>query len=178
MAGDSSAGRVVIVMGVSGSGKSTLGERLAGSLGWIYLDADDFHPQANIEKIRRGVALTDQDRRPWLDGLIERLNQAPSERVVLACSALTHAIRQRFRDEVRNDVAFVYLAVDREPLHTRLTERKGHYAKVDLLDRQLRTLEEPTHDDSIVVQANGSVEDTFRQLRDKLASHRWPADRA
>ena len=160
-------------MGVSGSGKTTISRLLADALGWTFIDADDFHSSSNVEKMRRGIPLTEDDRKPRLDALIARLNGAPDTRIVLACSALTHAIRQRFREETSSEVVFVYLAVNAAQLRKRLIERKGHYAKVDLLESQLATLEEPH--DAIVVHADGTVEETCQQAREKLARHRWSA---
>src|ERR687890_260035 len=93
---------VVVLMGVSGSGKTTVGKILAEQLGWVFLDADDFHPAANVEKMRRGVPLNDDDRRPWLDALRRRVDEAcdRGENAVLACSALKHAYRDYLeRDE-------------------------------------------------------------------------------
>jgi len=84
---------IVVLMGVSGSGKTTVGKLLAEELGWTFIDADDYHPAVNVEKMRRGVPLNDGDRRPWLDALRQRIDAAceRGENVVLACSALRHA---------------------------------------------------------------------------------------
>ena len=103
---------IIIVFGVSGAGKTTVGKLLARELGWQFLEADDFHPAANIEKMRRGHPLTDEDRWPWLDRLREQIEQLLSagENAVLACSALKRAYRDRLR--VSDEVKFVFLRGD------------------------------------------------------------------
>jgi len=90
---------IVIVMGVVGAGKTTVGQLLAQELGWQFADADDFHPLANIEKIRRGIPLTDDDRSPWLDRLREFLLDCVTRQcnLVLACSALKRSYRQELQ---------------------------------------------------------------------------------
>jgi gluconokinase len=90
---------IVIVFGVSGAGKTTIGKLLAQELGWRFYEADDFHSQANIDKLRRGIPLTDKDRWPWLENLRELLQRCveAGENMVLACSALKRAYRERLR---------------------------------------------------------------------------------
>src|SRR5919108_1088774 len=100
---------VVIVWGVAGVGKTTVGKLLADELGWKFIEADDFHPAANIEKMKRGEPLTDKDRQPWLQSLRERIEQSLSagENAVVACSAL----KKKYRDLLRAnaDVKFIFL---------------------------------------------------------------------
>ena len=103
--------RHVVVMGVSGSGKSTVGEALARRLGTRFVDADDLHPAANVGKMRSGIPLTDDDRWPWLDAVGQALAEAPAPGVVVACSALRRAYRDRLR-AFAPDTVFVALEGD------------------------------------------------------------------
>jgi gluconokinase len=134
---------VVILMGVAGCGKTTVGRKLAAELGCAFYDADDFHPPANVEKMRRGVPLDDADRHLWLDSLSEviRACAARGDCAVLACSALKNSYRTRLvLDET---VKLVYLKGDAALIRQRLHGRRGHFMKVEMLDSQLATLEEP-----------------------------------
>ena len=101
---------IVVLMGVSGSGKTAVGEQLAGDLGWKFYDGDDFHPQANVEKMAAGIPLNDMDRQPWLERLAALVAEVAGrgEGAVLACSALRESYREILRDG-RHDVQFVYL---------------------------------------------------------------------
>ncbi len=130
-------------MGVSGSGKTTVGRLLAESLGWRYLDADDFHSTDNVEKMRRGVALDDHDREPWLETLrnVERDHLMRGEPAVLACSALKESYRAKLKIDDR--VKFVYLKGDFELIAERQAARPEHYMSPSLLESQFATLEEP-----------------------------------
>jgi gluconokinase len=134
-------------MGVAGAGKTTVGQALAKSLGWAFHDADDFHPAANVEKMRQAVPLSDADRTPWLRALhdlIERLI-ASGTPAVLACSAL----RQTYRDSLvpsgpsRSAVQLVQLDVSPSLAEQRLSARRGHYMPATLVTSQFATLEEP-----------------------------------
>lgn len=142
---------IAIVMGVCGCGKTTVGRAVADALGWVFLDADEFHPPANVAKMSAGVPLTDDDRWPWLDRLREEMAAiaARGEHVVLACSALKHAYRQRLRPA--HGVRFVYLKGDRDTIAARLALREGHYMPPSLLDSQFSILEEPG--DALVIDA-------------------------
>ncbi|MDH4324469.1 MAG: gluconokinase [Betaproteobacteria bacterium] len=130
---------IVVVMGVSGSGKSTVGALLAGRLGWEFLDADEFHPRANVEKMAAGIALEDADRWPWLARLNLELRQR--EHAVLACSALKQAYRDKLCD--RLDCRIVHLRGAVELLRARLQARKHRYMPASLLESQFATLEPP-----------------------------------
>jgi gluconokinase len=138
---------VIVVMGVAGAGKTTVGRALAESLGWTFHDADDFHPKANVEKMRAGIPLGDADRRPWLAALHELVAQlvASGAPGVLACSAL----RQSYRDALRRAGAprgagaFVHLEVVPSVAEQRLATRRGHYMRASLVASQFATLEEP-----------------------------------
>ena len=134
---------IVIVMGVSGSGKTTVGELLADRMGCGFSDADDFHPAANVEKMRAGIPLTDDDRWPWLQALRQAIEgwQAAGESRVIACSALKDAYREVLSPD--DDVVFVFLKGSAETIAARLKGRKGHYMNPNLLASQFATLEEP-----------------------------------
>lgn len=138
---------VVVLMGVSGSGKSTIGMILAERLGWTFVEADDFHPAANVEKMRGGTPLTDDDRRPWLDALRVRIDDAckRDENVVLACSALKHAYQEYLERDEPMCVEYVYLKGSEELIQKRLAARKGHFMNPKLLHSQFEALEPPEH---------------------------------
>jgi gluconokinase len=135
---------VVIVMGVAGAGKSTIGKMLADTLGWEFVDADELHPSANIDKMRRGIPLTDEDRQSWLLALHSMIRRWLSQdrEAVLACSALTQQHRQTLLVD-RNRVRFVYLKGSYELIATRLAQRR-HFMAAELLPSPFDLLEEPT----------------------------------
>jgi gluconokinase len=157
---------IVIVMGTTGSGKTTIGGLLAKRMGWEFVDADDFHPPSNVEKMKHGIPLTDADREPWLKALHDRIVEWTAEQrsVVLACSAL----KQGYRDELRasSDVRFVYLKGSYQLFSQRVLARRGHFAKQDLLASQFATLEEPT--DAITVDAAPPPAQIVSEVRRKL----------
>ena len=139
------SGTILIVMGVAGSGKSTIGQQLADRLGWPFYDGDDFHPAANVAKMRQGQPLTDEDRSGWLStlaGLI-RDHVQRNQSAVLACSAL----KQRYREQLQVDarVRIIYLRGDRDLIEARLRQRTNHYMPSSLLASQFAILEEPTN---------------------------------
>ena len=142
---------IVIVAGVSGSGKTTVGALLAGRLGWRFADADDFHPAANVAKMRAGIPLTDTDRWPWLRAIAawmdERIGQG--EDAVLACSALKRSYRDELLDG-RPAARMVFLAPDGEVLARRLAARHGHFFPEELLSSQFDALEPPAPDERVL----------------------------
>jgi gluconokinase len=159
------AALVLIVMGVVGSGKTTVGRHLAERLRWAFADADDFHPASNVEKIRLGIPLDDQDRAPWLSALHAAIEQwnADGQNVVLACSAL----KERYRQELRaGTVKFVYLNGSRELILNRLRSRHGHFASESILASQFADLEEP--EDAITVTIDKSPDAIVAEMIDKL----------
>ncbi|MEH1862465.1 MAG: gluconokinase [Nostoc sp.] len=135
---------IILVMGVSGSGKTTIGKLLADSLEWEFSDADAFHSPENVEKMRRGIPLTEDDRIPWLQDLQTAIKHwlQENKNVVLACSALKDSYRQfLLLDSERTKL--VYLKGSYELIQMRLQERSNHYMSEKLLDSQFYTLEEP-----------------------------------
>jgi len=159
---------VVVLMGVSGSGKTTIGKILAGKLGWPFVEGDDYHPAANVEKMRAGKPLTDEDRRPWLAALRERVDRActTGEDVVLACSALKHAYQDYLERHDPACVHYVYLHGSEELIKKRLAARKGHFMNPALLHSQFETLEPPA--EAVRVDVAGSPEDVADEVRRRL----------
>jgi gluconokinase len=141
---------IVVLFGVSGAGKTTIGKLLAEQLGWKFYEADDFHSRANIEKMRSGVPLTDEDRWRWLERLHEQitLSLAAKENAVLACSALKRAYRERLL--VNDDVKFVFLRGDYALIERQLRRRRGHFMNPALLQSQFADLEEPQPDEDVL----------------------------
>jgi gluconokinase len=131
---------IVVVMGVSGCGKSTIGEMLADRLGYPFLDADEFHPPANVAKMAAGTPLTDADRRPWLELLNGKLRGM--DNAVLACSALKDSYRRVLTQGIA-DCRIVHLRGDKDLIRARLAERKHRYMPASLLDSQFAALEPP-----------------------------------
>lgn len=132
----------VILMGVCGSGKTTIGHALAEKCGGVFLDADDFHPPANIAKMKRGEPLDDIDRAPWLARLATLLSESTDSTVFLACSALKASYREILRNG-RDDVSFVHLHGSADVIRTRLRARVGHFMPENLIDSQFAALETP-----------------------------------
>jgi carbohydrate kinase (thermoresistant glucokinase family) len=139
---------VIIVMGVSGSGKTTVAKQLAAALGCRFVEGDDLHPPANVEKMRSGIPLTDTDRWPWLRAIAERIDawRERGESAVLTCSALKRSYRDIIIGD-RPDVALVYLKGSHHLIHRRMENRQGHFMPATLLDSQLAILEEPGTDE-------------------------------
>ena len=131
---------VVVVMGVEGVGKTTVGRRLADALGVDFVDGDDVHTPEAKARMAAGIPLDDAAREPWLDRLDAILRRHQSNGLVLSCSALKHAYRERLTRGVAG-VVFVALVAPREVLRERIADRGGHFAGTDLLDSQLATLE-------------------------------------
>ena len=155
---------IVILMGPAGSGKTTVGSALAAALGWPFFDADDLHLHESVEKMRAGVALTDDDRAPWLarvHALVERLSQQGGH-AVIACSALKERYRDAIADGVR-DVRWVFLEASPDLLRGRLVHRPDHFAGAALLPSQLTELERPA--DALTVDADRPVDAIVAEIR-------------
>jgi gluconokinase len=142
----------IVVMGVSGSGKSSVAEALARRLELPFLEGDRLHLPESVEKMSKGIPLTDADRWPWLDRIGEYLlgATATGQGAVVSCSALKHAYRERLRTAAGADLAILYLEGSRDLLLSRMKARKGHFMPATLLDSQLATLEDPTGEPGVV----------------------------
>jgi carbohydrate kinase (thermoresistant glucokinase family) len=161
---------IAVVMGVSGSGKTTVAVRLAGALHCQFREGDDFHPPANVEKMRGGTPLTDTDRLPWLTKIAAQIDdwRSRGESGVVTCSALKRAYRGIIIGD-RKDVVLVYLRGSRELIHRRMMARHKHFMPVALLDSQFATLEEPGPDeDPIVADVSGSPEEIVAEILRQL----------
>ena len=154
---------VLIVMGVSGSGKSSIAEALRDRLGWVFQEGDSLHPPANVQKMHAGIALTDEDRAPWLAAIKGWIDTrlASGESGLVTCSAL----KRRYRDfliEGRPQVRVLYLKASHDVLEARVAHRPGHFMPASLLDSQLATLEEPRAEECpIVVSVDGPKDETI-----------------
>ncbi len=159
---------ILLIMGVTGSGKTTVGRMLAERLGWVYLDADDFHSPSNKEKMHQGIPLTEADRIPWLDAMHAALQAeaAQGKGVVLACSALRQEYRERLMAGL--DVKLIYLRGSRELIATRLAKRMNHFAGVPILDDQFAVLEEPH--DAVVVDISETPEQMVDEILRKIGA--------
>ncbi len=158
---------IVILMGVSGSGKTTIGELLAEKLGWLFYDGDDFHPESNKEKMKRGIPLTDEDRDPWLITLQRLIHDLIEQRksAVIACSALKQSYRDRLLENSKG-LVLVYLKGSYGLIETRLHDRKGHFFNGNLLKSQFETLEEPK--DVLTVDIDQEPDAIINEIRRKL----------
>jgi gluconokinase len=159
---------IIVVMGVSGSGKSTVGKILAQQLGWTFIEGDDFHPPANVDKMRGGVPLNDDDRRPWLDAIHRRLEDAikQNENVVLACSALKHSYQHYLSQFSSSSVRYVYLSGSEELIRSRLAQRTGHFMNPGLLHSQFEALEPP--EDALQLDISATPEAIVGAIRQQL----------
>jgi gluconokinase len=159
---------VIVLMGVSGSGKTTVGKLLADRLGWDFVEADDYHPPANVEKMHRCIPLDDEDRRPWLEALRRRVDAAcrQGEKAVVACSALKQAYREYLERDYPDCVRYVYLHGSEELIRRRLADRTGHFMNPSLLHSQFDTLEPPA--DALRVEVSGTPEAIAAEIRAKL----------
>jgi len=159
-------GTCIIVMGVSGSGKTVIGEKIATQLGAEFMDADDFHPEANIQKMSSGIPLTDEDRFPWLENVGQLVSEhlKAEKTVVVACSALKKIYRDMLRNEISGETKFLYLKSSFADIIDRLEKRKGHFMPPTLLRSQFDTLEEPTtqETDSFNIDGSQSIEDVVQ----------------
>lgn len=160
-------------MGVAGCGKSAVGAALAARLGAAYLDGDDLHPPANIDKMSRGEPLTDDDRWPWLT-LVGKKLANPDGILIIGCSALKRRYRDHIRDEAGAPVIFVHLAGTKALIAARMGARSGHFMPKSLIDSQFAALEPPGSDENaITVDIDNRLEtivDTIAARLEETAS--------
>lgn len=154
---------IYIVMGVSGCGKSTIGKLLGEKLSLPFYDADDYHFPENIKKMRDGISLTDEDRKPWLRLLADKIKLwEASGGAVLACSSLKQIYRNLLSSTTTGVVKFIYLKGDKAVLHSRLTNRESHFMPESLLDSQLQALEPPV--EAITVLIENSLDEMISKI--------------
>lgn len=134
--------RLIVVMGVSGCGKSTIGRALATAREWPFLEGDDYHPASNIEKMSRGIPLTDIDRGPWLDAIDQAIQNTEATSIVLACSALTTFVQERLKTFAGIHIKWIWLTADPALIRKRMIARE-HFAPPSLLESQIDALMPP-----------------------------------
>ena len=171
---------IFVIMGVTGSGKTTIGQLLAEKAGIVFADADDYHPEANKEKMAAGHPLDDADRQPWLvtlNGLLLHWHDS-NQGGVLACSALKASYRTTLTIGMpANAMRFILLEVPKEVLEGRLKARHHEFMNPDLLDSQIATLEAPSDDDAIMVSNDRDPDAVVVEILAKTAKQSEPGDR-
>jgi carbohydrate kinase (thermoresistant glucokinase family) len=167
-----------ILMGPSGCGKTTVGRRVSEELGWPFYEGDEYHSEANVAKMSRGVGLTDEDRRPWIRALATALNEDPAPARLVACSSLSAQVRRWLRGDLAGEARFVFLEVEAVELRRRLQARRGHYMGAGMVESQLRALEEPRNALRIAADRppDEVVDEVVAVVLEQLAARRW-ADR-
>jgi carbohydrate kinase (thermoresistant glucokinase family) len=163
---------VIVMGGVAGSGKSTVGAALARRFGWVYAEADEFHPASNIEKMSAGIPLTDEDRAPWLEKIAAYISDicARNEHAVVSCSALKRAYRKTLIGAHSAQAQVVLLNGGESQIAARLQSRHGHFMPATLLKSQIATLELPSDPaDAIVVPVGGTIGDVVDRVVAALA---------
>jgi gluconokinase len=166
---------VIAIMGVAGSGKTTIGQKLAAELKWPFRDADEFHPPANVAKMSAGIPLNDDDRAPWLAAIHAYIDEtlAAKKSAIVTCSALKETYRETLttshdtKGHGADSVRWVYLKGDAATLTERISHRRGHFMKPEMLQSQLATLEEPR--DAIVCNIAKSPSEIVAEIRKQLA---------
>ena len=160
---------MIIIMGVSGCGKTTVGELLSKKTGVPYYDADDFHPQSNIDKMKHNLALTDEDRLPWLNTLANNIKVwQENEGAILACSALKESYRKILASH-GGSILWLYLSGSFELINSRIESRKGHYMKSHLLQSQFDDLEIPEYGYNIGIE--NTPQEIVNIIMTKLKQH-------
>lgn len=155
------AGSSIVVMGVCASGKTTIGEHLAKKLGRKFIDGDDLHPRANIQKMASGQPLNDDDRKPWLERIRDAAYslESKNEHGIIVCSALKKIYRDQIREGNEN-VTFLFLDGSKELILERMRARQGHFMKENMVNSQFETLERPEDEPrTIFVSIDATIED-------------------
>jgi gluconokinase len=158
---------IIVITGVTGSGKTTIGKLLATELQWKFSEGDDFHPLVNVEKLRRGEPLSDQDRLPWLTAIRDTIRSAidRGENAVIACSALKESYRRMLR--ISPEVILVHLEANPELIENRLKHRTGHFMNPALVRSQFETLEEP--EAALQIDAGLAPGEIVGEIRSRLS---------
>ena len=154
---------IIIIMGIAGSGKSTIGKLLAENLQWPFYDADVFHSEDNINKMREDLPLNDKDRIPWLEMIRDLMVEWDNKgNAVLACSALKESYRQILNEKV-SDVKWVILMGSRDMIKHRITVREGHFMKGTLMESQIKDFEKPDY--GLTVSVTDTPEHIVQKIR-------------
>ncbi len=149
--------QILFVMGVSGSGKTTIGQLLAQKLKMPFFDGDNYHPEANVQKMAKGHPLNDKDRQGWLQHLNQLAKDHKSKGAVIVCSALKKDYRKLLREDIGDTVEFIFLEGSFELISKRLQQRKGHFMPPELLRSQFETLEIPEYAIRVSIDATPTV---------------------
>ena len=161
--------KVIIIMGVSGCGKTTVGNGLSQQLNIPFYDADNFHSLSNIEKMKNNIALTDTNRKPWLESLAIQIKQwSIGSGAILACSALKENYRKTLSSHF-NNIEWIYLTGSFETILSRMQKRKGHYMKSKLLQSQFDVLEIPSYGLHISIEIDKEI--IIAKIIEKLRAH-------
>ncbi|HET8754224.1 MAG TPA: gluconokinase [Salinimicrobium sp.] len=159
--------QVYLVTGVSGSGKSTIGKILSKKINVPYYDADDFHPDSNIQKMKNSIPLFDADRDSWLDELAKKIKEwNGKEGAVLACSALKEKYRKHLQTIPMEEMTWIFLHADYDVIYDRIKNRKNHYFKAELLHTQYEALETPEY--GIHVNVDKSIPEIIDEILEKI----------
>jgi gluconokinase len=157
-----------VLMGVAGSGKSTVGACVAEALGLPFIEGDDYHPAANVQKMASGTPLTDLDRVQWLEALMQAANARSEPHVVMACSALTQFVRATIAAQSCRPVFFLHLSADPPIIAHRLAQRGPHFMKPGMLPSQLATLQ--TTDDIVPIDSSRPFADVCKAVQAELTA--------
>lgn len=156
---------IIILMGVSGSGKTAIGRRLSKALNIDFFEGDDFHPKSNVDKMSKGIPLSDEDRVPWLESIRRHILNSNKKDLIVACSALKKSYRDVLKQDISN-IKFVYLKGDFELIKRRVENRKNHFMKVNLLKSQFEALEEPK--EAIGIDASKNLYEIIREIKEVI----------